>query len=143
MRLWSLHPKYLDARGLVALWREALLAQAVLAGRTRGYRNHPQLDRFRQTPDPLATISVYLWGVYQESLRRGYDFDISRIAHRVGRQRMQVTRGQLAYEMEHLRNKLEKRDEVAFNAIKSVRLLKPHPMFDAVAGGVEEWEVMV
>ncbi|HEU5178767.1 MAG TPA: pyrimidine dimer DNA glycosylase/endonuclease V, partial [Burkholderiales bacterium] len=32
MRLWSLHPKYLDARGLVALWREALLAQAVLRG---------------------------------------------------------------------------------------------------------------
>jgi hypothetical protein len=29
-RIWSLHPKYLDARGLVALWREGLLAQAVL-----------------------------------------------------------------------------------------------------------------
>jgi len=25
MRLWTLHPKYLDARGLVALWREGLL----------------------------------------------------------------------------------------------------------------------
>jgi hypothetical protein len=37
---------YLDGRGLVALWREALLAQAVLRGRTRGYR-HPQLARFR------------------------------------------------------------------------------------------------
>ena len=48
MRLWTLHPKYLDARGLVALWRESLLAQAVLAGRTRGYRSHPQLERFRE-----------------------------------------------------------------------------------------------
>jgi hypothetical protein len=36
MRLWTLHPKYLDARGLVALWREALLAQKVLRGATRG-----------------------------------------------------------------------------------------------------------
>lgn len=38
MRLWTLHPKYLDPKGLVALWRETLLAQRVLAGRTRGYR---------------------------------------------------------------------------------------------------------
>lgn len=43
MRLWSLHPQYLDAKGLVALWREGLLAQAVLAGQTRGYKRHPQL----------------------------------------------------------------------------------------------------
>ncbi|WP_338140756.1 pyrimidine dimer DNA glycosylase/endonuclease V [Candidatus Nitrotoga sp. 1052] len=28
MRLWTLHPCYLDSRGLVALWREALLAQS-------------------------------------------------------------------------------------------------------------------
>ena len=41
MRLWTLHPQYLDPRGLVALWREALLAQKVLLGRTRGYRAHP------------------------------------------------------------------------------------------------------
>ncbi len=140
MRLWSIHTKYLDAKGLVALWREALLAQAVLAGKTRGYKNHPQLDRFRNIADPLAAISTYLWGVYQESLQRGYDFDITRISHRVGRQRIQVTRGQLAYEMEHLKGKLKMRDEVAFNEIKRVRIVKPHPMFDVVAGEVEDWE---
>lgn len=32
MRLWSLHPSYLDAVGLVALWREGLLARKVLQG---------------------------------------------------------------------------------------------------------------
>ena len=52
MRLWTLHPRYLDARGLVALWREALLAQKVLRGKTRGYRAHPQLQRFREQADP-------------------------------------------------------------------------------------------
>ncbi|WP_368086417.1 pyrimidine dimer DNA glycosylase/endonuclease V [Nitrosomonas sp. Nm34] len=26
MRLWSIHPKYLDAKGLLALWREGLQA---------------------------------------------------------------------------------------------------------------------
>ena len=41
MKLWSIHPKYLDAKGLVALWREALLAQKVLDGKTEGYKNHP------------------------------------------------------------------------------------------------------
>ena len=48
MRLWSVHPLHLDRQGLTACWREALLAQAVLAGRTRGYRAHPQLERFRE-----------------------------------------------------------------------------------------------
>lgn len=38
-----MHPRYLDAKGLVALWREALLVQAVLRGETRG-----QLDYERQ-----------------------------------------------------------------------------------------------
>jgi len=140
VRLWSIHPKYLDAKGLVALWREALLAQAVLAGKTRGYKNHPQLYRFRQTSDPMAAMSTYLWGVYQESLQRGYDFDIRKIIRGVGRERMQVTRGQIAYEMEHLKNKLKIRDPEAFNEIKSVRLLKAHPMFDVIAGKVEDWE---
>ncbi len=142
MRLWSIHPKYLDARGLVALWREALLAQAVLAGKTSGYRNHPQLNRFRMTDDPMESISTYLWGVYRESLQRGYDFDIARISHHVGRQRMDVTRGQVAYEMEHLKNKLKTRDIAAFNKIDTVRIIKPHPMFDLVTGGIEDWEVI-
>jgi hypothetical protein len=140
VRLWSIHPKYLDAKGLLALWREALLAQAVLAGETSGYRNHPQLNRFRQSSDPIGAISTYLWGVYQESLQRSYDFDISKIAHRVGRQRIAVTRGQLAYEMEHLQRKLKARDEAAYNMIKVVRVIKTHPMFNLVPGGVEDWE---
>ena len=56
MRLWSIHPRSLDARGLVALWREGLLARKVLRGRTRGYRHHPQLQRFRDLRDPVAAI---------------------------------------------------------------------------------------
>lgn len=88
----------------------------------------------------MAAMSTYLWGVYQESLQRGYDFDIRKIIRGVGRERMQVTRGQIAYEMEHLKNKLKIRDPEAFNEIKSVRLLKAHPMFDVIAGKVEDWE---
>jgi len=59
MRLWSLHPKYLDAQGLVALWHEALLAKAVLRNETKGYRNHLQLERFRASSMPLLTINSF------------------------------------------------------------------------------------
>ena len=72
MRLWTLHPKYLDARGLVALWREALLAQAVLGRQTGGYTRHPQLIRFRNSPSPTESLASYLQAVHAEASRRGY-----------------------------------------------------------------------
>lgn len=79
MRIWSLHPKYLDAKGLVALWREALLAKHVLEGKTKGYTMHPQLWRFRHSENPLASINRYLMGVYDKALYSGYSFDRSSI----------------------------------------------------------------
>ncbi|MFZ2406304.1 MAG: pyrimidine dimer DNA glycosylase/endonuclease V [Methylobacter sp.] len=46
--------------GLLALWREALLAQKVLRGESRGYRHHPQLARFRELVDPrLSKLAHY------------------------------------------------------------------------------------
>lgn len=69
VRIWSLHPKYLDRQGLTACWRETLLAQAVLAGRTRGYRSHPQLERFREHPDPISAVGWYLHGIADEAMR--------------------------------------------------------------------------
>jgi hypothetical protein len=75
MRLWTIHPKHLDAKGLVVLWREALLAQKVLQGRTRGYRHHPQLFRFQALRNPAAALASYLAVVHEESVRRGYHFD--------------------------------------------------------------------
>ena len=79
MRLWSIHPRYLDRQGLVALWREGLLAQKVLAGKTNGYRFHPQLLRFRQSRDPLQSIGTYLHHVAEEASKRKYRFDRSKI----------------------------------------------------------------
>ena len=75
MRLWTLHPKYLDRQGLLGLWREGLLAQAVLQGKTKGYRHHPQLARFQMHPDPVQAIAHYLREVHEEATRRGYNFD--------------------------------------------------------------------
>ena len=79
MRLWSLHPKYLDPQGLVALWREALLAQAVLRGKTKGYRHHPQLERFTSHRSPRLAINAYLGSIYEEAASRGYAFDRRKI----------------------------------------------------------------
>src|SRR5262252_777528 len=101
MRLWTIHPRHLDAKGLVALWREALLAQKVLQGRTRGYKHHPQLKRFMTAQRPTAAVATYL--------RRGYRFDESKIASPRFRGRIAETRGQLRFEWNHLKRKLRTR----------------------------------
>jgi hypothetical protein len=105
MRLWSLHPSLLDRAGLVALWREALLAQKVLAGTTKGHRHHPQLDRFRQSRNPTRAIAIYFWSVADEAKERGYDFDVSKIAVPRAMFAIPVTEGQLAYELTHLKQR--------------------------------------
>src|SRR6476620_11751642 len=106
MRLWTVHPRHLDAAGLVALWREALLAQAVLLGKTKGYTRHPQLERFRQQNDPVALVAGYLRAVQREASARGYGFTATKIVGAQTQHRLAVTRGQLAYEWEHLMSKL-------------------------------------
>ena len=106
MRIWSLHPQYLDRQGLIACWRETLLAQKVLAGLTRGYTRHPQLDRFRALADPLAGIGAYLAGLADEATRRGYRFDRTRITTPGATAALTVTRGQLDVEAGHLLAKL-------------------------------------
>ena len=142
MRLWSLHPRYLDAKGLVALWRESLLAQKVLAGATMGYRNHPQLSRFRTQPDAQGAIAAYLLEVQLEAERRGYRFDAAKIGRCAEGLSIPVTRGQMDYELAHLRAKLELRDLAALQRIVAVIEPEPHPLFEAVAGHVEGWEVV-
>ena len=143
MRLWSLHPCYLDAQGLVALWREALLAQKVLMGETRGYRYHPQLLRFQQQRYPLKAIATYLSGIHAEAVRRHYQFDPTKIQAGRVRKPMTVTAGQLAYELHHLKTKLRVRDPAAYRAIHRIDKAKPHPLFVAVRGAEESWEVVL
>lgn len=140
MRLWTVHPKYLDAKGLVALWREALLAQKVLRGTTRGYKHHPQLTRFRALKNPAAALAAYLQAVHDESLRRGYVFDASKIGARKFRGKISETRGQLAYEWAHLRRKLKRRDSQQYRASLKIERPSPHPLFRLVRGEVRDWE---
>ena len=141
MRLWSVHPKYLDARGLVALWREALLAQAVLRGQTKGYRHHPQLERFRAQPSSLAAIANYLRRVHEEAVTRGYEFDAAKISPAKGsRTTIEVTRGQVMHEWSHLMSKLSVRDPALHDRLATVSRPQAHPSFRIVPGGIATWE---
>ncbi len=140
MRLWSLHPSHLDRAGLVAGWREALLAQAVLAARTKGYQHHPQLIRFRAATEPLAVIGNYLTELHREAERRGYRFDDRKIlvADHFP-ELLTVTEGQLAYEWAHLGEKLARRSpEDAERWRRSTPT--PHPLFTLIPGVIESWE---
>lgn len=147
MRLWSLHPYYLDSKGLVAVWREALLAQKVLLGQTKGYKNHPQLWRFKNSSYPLAAIAYYLAVIQQEATQRHYQFDKTKILSEDINEdiieQIPVTDQQINYEWQHLQAKLAIRDMVRYHAHQIVITPKQHPLFTVIVGEIEQWEKRV
>ena len=142
MRIWSVHPKYLDAKGLVALWRETLLAKHVLEGKTKGYRNHPQLYRFKQAEKPIDSINQYLATVYHEALARSYNFNREKINWDFEPAVILVTTGQMQYETEHLLHKLKVRDKEKFDGLHKQKEIQPHPLFKIIKGDIEQWEII-
>lgn len=135
-----MHPRYLDAKGLVALWREALLAQAVLRGQTRGYRHHPQLIRFRDQASPLGAIAQYLRAIHAEAMARDYDFAAGKISRAQSTAQLVVTTGQLEHEWKHLTGKLRVRSPVAHAGLPPIVIPDPHPSFRVIAGPIDAWE---
>jgi hypothetical protein len=142
MRLWSIHPKYLDTKGLLGLWREGLLAQKVLEDKIERYKNHPQLIRFRNTRNPILYIGTYLYYVYLEGKRRNYNFDINKIKRYIfDIEKMSVKRGQVLYEFNHLLKKLEMRDKKSYEEIKDIKEIEVNPIFYIVNDdSIEQWE---
>lgn len=140
MRIWSLHPGYLDSKGLVALWRETLLAKHVLEGKTKGYTNHPQLIRFKNYENPLNAVNYYLHEVRNEALTRNYNFDPSKIGQ-FEKCELTVTSGQVEFELLHLRKKLEIRDFQKFEELNLIQNIRIHPLFKMIPGEIESWEI--
>ena len=140
MRLWSIHPRYLDPQGLVALWREALLARAVLRGMTKGYRHHPQLARFSAHRFPRAAISAYLGAIHDEASVRGYTFDRSKVGRLRSVDCIAVTRGQLEFEWQHLLAKVAVRSPEHYRKLRRIRAPQCHPLVRLRAGQIEAWE---
>ncbi|MFS0491089.1 pyrimidine dimer DNA glycosylase/endonuclease V [Leadbetterella byssophila] len=138
MRLWSLHPCYLDTKGLLALWREALLAKNVLEGMTKGYKNHPQLDRFKKYGPEF--IHPFLQVVYEEAHARGYRFDQSKFNKLSFSTPIPVTTGQIAFEKEHLLRKLQERAPGWIKNLEITQNPRLNPLFIRVDGEIEPWE---
>jgi len=132
MRLWSIHPKYLDSIGLVALWRESLLAQKVLQEKTKGYKSHPELVRFKAQPFPLKAISVYLSEMWKESSKRGYNFDRSKITLNCRTTGIPVTSNELKSEFDWLCVKLKKRNPQKCRGLLSAKRIECHPSFRVI-----------
>jgi hypothetical protein len=145
MRLWSLDFKYLDRKGLLAVWRESLLAKKVLEGKTKGYKNHPQLIRFKNSKNPLKTINLYLYEIYKESVKRGYSFNLSKIKLYFNKnpekfEKIPLTKKQLIFEFNHLLKKLEERDIIQYNKIVKTKKINPNNIFYLIEGEIENWE---
>jgi hypothetical protein len=152
MRIWSVHPRFLDSKGLVACWRETLLAKHVLEGKTKGYRNHSQLVRFKNHNDSLKAINFYLQHLFLESKRRGFNFDSSKFekSSEDNFGLVPLNKGQLLFEFEHLYKKLKLRSplELCFSLenLQSLNLQElrgfVHPLFVLKEGLVEDWEII-
>lgn len=148
MRLWSVHPRYLDRQGLLGLWREGLLAQKVLgAGPPYDvpYGKHPQLDRFKLHKEPIVAISYYLKQVFLEADRRFYKFNKTLIVEPDGNPwtcKLWVPQGQIEYEFKHLMNKLKNRDPVLYKHNQKETSIKVHPLFtvNQESQEVSQWE---
>jgi len=142
MRLWSLHPEYLDPKGLVAVWREGLLAKTVLGGKTKGYTNHPQLLRFKNYNNPIKAIDSYLFWIYKEAQKRGYHFNAEKINEELLIAIIPVTTGQLEYEFDHLLKKVYSRNLNLYDRLLDDKnKIICHPVFYCVEGDVEQWEI--
>ena len=141
MRIWSIHPKYLDWKGLGAQWREALLAQKVLQGETKGWRNHPQLNRFKEHPEPMQAVGYYLVEINIESLERGYNYNYSKILEPVDIvDKIPINLGQIEYEYKILMKRLKTRTPKRYQINQNTEEIMPHPLFETREGPPESWE---
>jgi hypothetical protein len=140
MRIWSFHPKYLDVKGLLAVWREGLLAQKVLMNKTKGYKNHPQLFRFKCEQNSIAAIGTYLMQIYNESIKRGYNFDKTKIIESDFKKKIVVSSGQVKFEWEHFRSKVRIRNPIIYNQIMNIKNPILNPIFIRTKGEKEPWE---
>lgn len=144
MRIWSIHPKYLDRKGFGGLWLESIVAKNALEGKTVGYRNHPQLNRFKACSNSVNAINCYLKYVYHESLERKYNFDRNRVDWGCIDTIIPVNKGQVEYEMNHLLSKLKRRDKELYDRYKNIHIddIELHPVFIMVNGDIEKWEII-
>lgn len=129
----------------MAQWREGLGAQTSLRAwyfgdSTVGYQNHPQLERFKTCENPLGALHYYLLNTYSDSLVRKYKFNVSKliVPDDTAYVHIPLHEGQLDYEIERLRGKIEKRAPEELWRLEEKR--ESAYIFQLVDGDVETWE---
>lgn len=142
MRLRSIHPKHLDSKGLVALRRESLLAKKVLEWKTKWYKNHPQLNRFKEQKNPISAINLYLQHIYIEAGNRWFSFDKSKFNIISDIEKLTVTKWQIEFEKQHILNKTKNRDIKKYEEIKNSKIIKAHPIFEIIEWDIEDREIL-
>ena len=108
----------------------------------QGYKNHPQLNRFKAEDNPLEAINQYLAEVWDEATRRGYNFDRNKIDFDFQKIKIDVTLGQLQYEFNHLLKKLEQRDPERYKQFEKLKMVDCAEIFDVKEGEIEKWEII-
>lgn len=130
MCLWSIHPKYLDKLGLIALWREGLLAQKALSVPSTQYIRHSELERFKNNENPLKAIGSYLCYVAAEGAKRGYNFTHERIVYpNFDDYLIIINDDTLNLEVKNLKNKLKLRDKTKFKELTEMSKIESNPAF--------------
>lgn len=142
MRLRSIHPKYLDTKWLLAVWREWLLAKHVLEWKTKWYKNHPQLIRFKIYENSIGWINNYLSHILLESKNRWYKFDWSKVKFNKDQRIINVTKWQIAFEFKHLLKKLKSRTPIKYKEIKDIKEIETHPTFKIIEWNIEKREII-
>jgi len=119
------------------------LAKKVLEGQTKGYKNHSQLERFKNTHDPISYINYYLSGVFDQASMRKYKYDESKIDSFEVTEGISVNHKQVIYEFNFLQDKLFSRDIKQWKINESYResgYIILHPLFYIKLGEIESWE---
>jgi hypothetical protein len=139
MRIWTVHPRYLDVKGFVALWRETLLGMETLKKHVKcqhyiPWYKHPQLAPFKAQSDPILYISNYLYLVLEESRRRNYNFDGSKldaIPYCENLPLIKASREVLVHEWLVCLGRYRVRSPKWFEEVKDISPLEvdPHPLY--------------
>jgi hypothetical protein len=106
----------------------------------QGLPQSPTTQSISTIRNPTRAIANYLWSVADEAKERGYHFDVSKIAAPRRMFTIPVTKGQLAYELAHLKQKLRQRDPKQFQLVNKREPVKVNSTFKAMEGPMAPWE---
>jgi hypothetical protein len=141
MRIWSIHPKYLDSKELLNLWNETIQAKNEFLTKFSGHFSNKQLERFLDLKNPLEAINSYMSSIYREAVKRDFSVDDSFMDWDFDDSiQIPVTAGQISHEISKLKSRLRERDEKKLQKLNGRTFLELHPIFYSVPGTIEEWE---